>query len=69
MNLQYGQLADLKSLKIADGLRDLLLEYGFTKQRILKIQPENLASILGIEEYVAKIIHNAAKQNGWNSNK
>jgi hypothetical protein len=62
MNLQYGQLADLKSLKIADGLKDLLLEYGFTKQRILKIQPENLASILGIEEYVAKIIHNAAKQ-------
>jgi hypothetical protein len=64
MNLQYGQLADLKSLKIADGLKDLLLEYGFTKQRILKIRPENLASILGIEEYVAKIIHNAAKQNG-----
>jgi hypothetical protein len=64
MNLQYGQLADLKSLKIADGLKDLLLQYGFTKQRILKIQPENLASILGIEEYVAKIIHNAAKQNG-----
>ena len=64
MNLLYGQLADLKSLKIADGLKDLLLEYGFTKQRILTIQPENLASILGIEEYVAKIIHNAAKQNG-----
>jgi hypothetical protein len=62
MNLQYGQLADLKSLKIADGLKEVLLEYGFTKQRILKIQPENLAAILGIEEYVAKIIHNAAKQ-------
>jgi hypothetical protein len=62
MNLQYGQLADLKSLKIADGLKELLLEYGFTKKIILKIQPENLAAILGIEEYVAKIIHNAAKQ-------
>jgi hypothetical protein len=62
MNLQYGQLADLKNLKIADGLKELLLEYGFTKQRILKIQPENLAAILGIEEYFAKIIHNAAKQ-------
>ena len=60
--MQYGQLADLKSLKIADGLKELLLEYGLTKQRILKIQPENLAAILGIEEYVAKIIHNAAKQ-------
>jgi hypothetical protein len=62
MNLEYGQLTDLKSLNIADGLKDLLLEYGFTTQRILKIQPENLAAILGIEDYVAKIIHNAAKQ-------
>jgi hypothetical protein len=67
MNLQYGQMTDLKSLKIADGLKELLLEYGFTKQRIQKIQPENLAAILGIEEYVAKIIHNAALQKDKNS--
>jgi hypothetical protein len=67
MNLQYVQMTDLKSLKIADGLKELLLEYGFTKQRIQKIQPENLAAILGIEEYVAKIIHNAALQKDKNS--
>jgi hypothetical protein len=66
MNLQYGHMADLKNLKIADGLKELLLEYGFTKQRIQKIQPENLAAILGIEEYVAKIIHNAALQRDKN---
>jgi hypothetical protein len=66
MNLQYGHMADLKNLKIADGLKELLLEYGFTKQRIQKIQPENLAAILGIEEYVAKIIHNAALQKDKN---
>ncbi|HEY7109909.1 MAG TPA: hypothetical protein VH415_10795 [Nitrososphaeraceae archaeon] len=59
-------MADLKNLKIADGLKELLLEYGFTKQRIQKIQPENLAAILGIEEYVAKIIHNAALQKDKN---
>jgi hypothetical protein len=59
-------MADLKNLKIADGLKELLLEYGFTKQRIQKIQPENLAAILGIEEYVAKIIHNAALQRDKN---
>jgi hypothetical protein len=47
---------------IADGLKELLVEYGFTRHRILKIQPENLAAILGIEEYVARIIHNAAKR-------
>jgi hypothetical protein len=64
--LQYGHMADLKNLKIADGLKELLLEYGFTKQRIQKIQPENLAAILGIEEYVAKIIHNAALQKDKN---
>lgn len=67
MNLQYGHMTDLRNLKIADGLKELLLEYGFTKQRIQKIQPENLAAILGIEEYVAKIIHNAALQKDKNT--
>jgi hypothetical protein len=63
MNLQYGRyVADLEDMGIADGLKELLVEYGFTRHRILKIQPENLAAILGIEEYVARIIHNAAKR-------
>ena len=38
------------------------MDYGFTRRRILKIQSGDLASILGIEDYVAKIICNAAKR-------
>ena len=53
---------DVLELEIADGLKELLSDYGFTRQRILRIQSAKLASILGIEDYVAKIIYNAAKR-------
>jgi hypothetical protein len=53
---------DVKELELADGLKELLIDYGFTRRRILKIQPTDLASILGIDDYIAKIICNAAKQ-------
>ena len=56
------QYSDVTELEIADGLKELLMDYGFTRQRLLTIQPADLASILGIEEYVAKIICNAAKR-------
>lgn len=46
-----------------DGLKELLIDYGFTRRRILKLQSDDLASILGIEDYVAKIICNATKRN------
>jgi hypothetical protein len=54
--------SDVKELQIADGLKELLIDYGFTCRRILKLQSADLASILGIDEYVAKIICNAAKR-------
>lgn len=49
-------------LELADGLKQLLIDYGFTRRRILKLQPGDLASILGIDDYIAKIICNAAKR-------
>ena len=57
-----SQYSDILELPIADGLKELLIDYGFTRQRILRIQSTDLASILEIEDYVAKIIHNAAKR-------
>jgi hypothetical protein len=39
-----------------------MLKYGFTSERLIRLSPSDLASILGIDEYVAKIIHNAAKE-------
>ena len=54
--------SDVKELEIADGLKELLIDCGFTRRRILKLQSADLASILGIDDYVAKIICNAAKR-------
>ena len=56
------RFSDVLELEIADGLKELLMGYGFTRSRILNIQSTDLASILGIEDYVAKIICNAAKR-------
>ena len=54
--------SDVIELEIADGLKQLLIDYGFTQRRILKLQSSDLASMLGIDDYVAKIICNAAKR-------
>ena len=54
--------SDILELEIADGLKELLMDYGFTRRRILKIQSSDLASMLGIDDYIAKIIYNAAKR-------
>lgn len=47
---------------IADGLKELLIEYGFTVEWLRRLSTSDLASILRIDEYVAKIIRNAAKE-------
>ena len=49
--------SDIMELEIADGLKELLNDYGFTCEKILRIQSSQLASILGVEDYVGKIIH------------
>ena len=54
--------SDVLELEIADGLKELLMDYGFTRRRILKIQSSDLARMLGIDDYIAKIICNAAKR-------
>jgi hypothetical protein len=62
MRLTYNpRLDDIKDMSIADGLKELLIDYGFTSERLIRLSPSDLASILGIDAYVAKIIHNAAK--------
>ena len=63
MTYQFvSQDSNIRELPIADGLKELLIDYGFTRQRILRIQSIDLASILGIDNYVAKIIYTAAKR-------
>jgi CheY-like chemotaxis protein len=49
----------INHLDIAEGLKDALVRYGFKLDSLLIMQPDNLAEILGIDEYVAKLIISA----------
>jgi hypothetical protein len=53
---------EIKEMSVADGLKALLIEYGFITERLIRISPSDLACILDKEGYVAKIIKNAAKE-------
>jgi hypothetical protein len=48
-------------LDIADGLKELLRENKLTLDRLVQLTPSQLADILGIDGYVAKIIFESAK--------
>ena len=52
----------IQLLEIAPGLKNSLMEAGLSIQFILTAGPSEVASILGIESYVAKIIFDAAKK-------
>ena len=52
----------IQLLEIAPGLKDSLSKAGFTIDSILSAGPTEVASALGIEYYVAKIIFDAAKK-------
>ena len=44
MDLQYERhLSDIHTLPIADGLKDVLINQGFTIRRILQTKPNDLA--------------------------
>jgi hypothetical protein len=43
-------------LDIADGLKELLLAYGFRIELLKSMSSNDLAEILGIDKYIARII-------------
>ena len=53
---------NIKEMVIADGLKELLIEYRFTVERLRRLSTLALACILRIEGYVANIICNAAME-------
>ena len=53
---------DITELPIADGLKEALLNCGITRDEILEYTTDELASILGVDQYVAKLIRGSAKQ-------
>jgi hypothetical protein len=52
-------ISDINQIDIDDGLKESLIESGFDLET-LNTASERTAKILGIELYVAKLIHNAA---------
>lgn len=50
----------IAEMNIADGLKEALVNSGFTRNQILTYTADELASILEIEQYVAKLILEAA---------
>ena len=50
----------INQLDIADGLKELLISKSFTLKLLLDTSASGLAKILGIDNYIASIIHNAA---------
>lgn len=66
MSLISGRYEDMDDgiidMPIADGLKEVLLKSGFTRNQILTFTSAELASILEIDQYVANLIRNAAKE-------
>jgi hypothetical protein len=52
----------IMELPIADGLKEALLNCGFSRNQIYEYTADELASILEIDPYVANLVRAAAKQ-------
>ena len=51
----------INELDIADGLKHILISHGVTAEALLNTSPMMVATMLGIDQYVANIIQKAAK--------
>ncbi len=49
----------INQMEIADGLKELLISTGFTVKSLLNTSTSDFAKILGIDEYVAKLLTDA----------
>lgn len=49
----------INQMDIADGLKGLLISSGFTLKSLLNTSASDFATILGIDEYVAKLLTDA----------
>jgi hypothetical protein len=56
----YPDYVIINCLDIADGLKELLIKYGFTLDELSSMSSSELAEFLGIDQYIAKIIGSAA---------
>jgi len=52
----------INQLDIADGLKELLIISSFTTKSLLNASASDLAEVLGIDQYIAKIINDAVNK-------
>jgi hypothetical protein len=52
----------INQLDIADGLKELLISKSFNLKLLINTPVSGLAKMLGIDNYVASIIHHAARK-------
>jgi hypothetical protein len=52
----------INQLEIADGLKELLISTGFTVKSLLNTSASDFAKILGIDEYVGKLLSDAVNK-------
>jgi len=53
---------DICDLQVADGIKEMLIMRGFTRDKILNTNLSTLAETLQIDNYVAILIYNSAKK-------
>lgn len=53
---------DVYDLPIADGIKEMLVMHGFTRDKILNTMVSNMAERLHIDYYGALLIYNSAKK-------
>ena len=53
---------DIYDLRVADGIKEMLMMRGFTRDKILNSKVSTLAETLQIDYYVALLIYNSAKK-------
>ena len=52
----------INQMEIADGLKELLISTGFTVKSLLNTSASDFAKILGIDEYVGKLVSDAVNK-------
>ena len=53
---------DINDLPVADGIKEMLINRGFTRDKILNTNVSTLAETLQIDYYVALLIYDSARK-------
>ena len=53
---------DVYDLPVADGIKEMLIIQGYTREKILNTKVSSLAEDLQIDYYVALLIYNSARK-------